>query len=172
MLKFLTVGAVIAAVLNTPVNGSLLTSAESVANQKVKASTSNLVVTVNAHAELTNAQTSINFPESSNTPEVVEQIDPTGIMLGLFVLGSAAIAVVLSTQDGNNRWKSISQKSKTDTILLKQASRRLQQKLLSLLHNDWDAANRLLAKVKMKNPNRSVDWYVEKVIYDLERDRA
>lgn len=176
MLKFLTVGAVIATVFNTQVNGSLLSSPESVVNQTLKATPLNLVVTdviANAHSELTNTQASIDFPDSSDTSEVVEQIDPTGIMLGLLVVGSVAVAVTLSTQNGNNRSiTKISQQSKADTILLKQASPRLQQKLLRLLHNDWDAANRLLSKVKMKNPNRSVNWYVEKVIYDLERDRA
>ncbi|KAB8316441.1 hypothetical protein SD81_024895 [Tolypothrix campylonemoides VB511288] len=178
MLKILTVGAVIATIFNTQVNGNLLTSPESIVNQTLKANPLNLVLTdviANAHTELTNnTQASIDFPDSSdNTSEVVEQIDATGLMLGLFVLGSVAVVVTLSTQNGNNRSISkISQQSKADTILLKQASPRLQQKLLRLLHNDWDAANRLLSKVKIKNPNRSVNWYVEKVIYDLERDRA
>lgn len=177
MLKFLTVGAVIATIFNTQVNGNLLTSPESVVNETLKASPLNLVVTdviANAHTELTNTtQASIDFPDSGDTSEVVEQIDPTGLMLGLFVLGSVAVVVTLSTQQGNNRSiTKISQQSKAYTILLKQASPRLQQKLLRLLHNDWDTANRLLSKVKMKNPNKSVNWYVEKVIYDLERDRA
>jgi hypothetical protein len=176
MLKFLTVGAVIATVFNTQVNGSLLSSPENIVNQTLKATPLNLVVTdviANAHTELTNTQASIDFPDSSDTREVVEQIDPTGIMLGLLVVGSVAVAVTLSRQNGNNRSiTKISQQRKANTILLKQASPRLQQKLLRLLHNDWDAANRLLSKVKMKNPNRSVNWYVEKVIYDLERDRS
>lgn len=52
-----------------------------------------------------------------------------------------------------------------------QANSRLQKKLLRLLHNDRNAADRLLTRTKMMHPDRSADWIVEKVIYDLERDR-
>jgi hypothetical protein len=177
MLKILTTGAVIAAVLNPQVNDSLLSLSQNVAHQT---RASNLVVTTNNQTELTHAQTSRDLPDSSHTPEVVEQIEPTGIMLGLLVLGSVAIVINLSQRNANDGLRPaggdrsisiISRKSETDSIL-QQASRRLRQKLLTLLHNDWDAANRLLAKVKTKNPHKSNDWYVEKVIYDLERDRA
>ncbi|MBD2019412.1 hypothetical protein H6F43_04335, partial [Leptolyngbya sp. FACHB-36] len=54
---------------------------------------------------------------------------------------------------------------------LDQASRKLQRRLLTLLHDDRQAADRLLAQVKLRHPDRSTDWCVEKVIYDLERDR-
>jgi len=42
---------------------------------------------------------------------------------------------------------------------------------MRLLHDDRDA-NRLISQVKMKKSNKSSNWYVEKVIYDLERDRG
>ena len=53
-----------------------------------------------------------------------------------------------------------------------QASRNLQIKLLRLLHNDRHTANRLIALAKARNPDKSIDWWVEKVIFDLERDRG
>ena len=53
-----------------------------------------------------------------------------------------------------------------------QASRNLQIKLLRLLHNDRHTANRLIALAKARNPDKSIDWWVEKVIFDLERDRT
>ena len=53
----------------------------------------------------------------------------------------------------------------------KQPSRNLQIKLLRLLNGDRYTANRLIALAKTKNPDRSLDWWVEKVIFDLERDR-
>lgn len=62
--------------------------------------------------------------------------------------------------------------SKDSTIRLDQASRELENKLLRLLHGDRSLAIRLLSEIKTQNPGKSVDWYVEKVIYDLERDRG
>lgn len=53
-----------------------------------------------------------------------------------------------------------------------QASRNLQIKLLRLLNNDRHTANRLIALAKARNPDKSTDWWVEKVIFDLERDRG
>lgn len=53
-----------------------------------------------------------------------------------------------------------------------QAARNLQIKLLRLLHNDRHTANRLIALAKARNPDKSIDWWVEKVIFDLERDRG
>jgi hypothetical protein len=47
----------------------------------------------------------------------------------------------------------------------------LQRKLLSLLHGDRKTAERLLRGVKENNPERDEDWYFEKVIFDLTRDR-
>ena len=43
---------------------------------------------------------------------------------------------------------------------------------MRLLHDDRETANRLLSQAKLKHPNKSVDWYADKVIYDLERDRG
>lgn len=111
---------------------------------------------------------------STNIPEVVEEVGEGRIVLGLLAVGGVA-GVVLGTTKAKNHFPSSSSssyKSKESTIRIEQASRELQRKLLRLLHNDSDTANRLLSQVKMKNPNRSINWYVEKVIYDLERDRG
>lgn len=148
------------------------------ANQWVKASTLNLVITEapKAPTEFNNAKTSILIAGSStNTPEVAEKLDEAGMLLGIAAVGASAVGVILSVKKANNLFKSNlrpSAESKENTIRLDQASRELQKKLLRLLHSDRDTANRLLSQVKMRNPNRSIDWYVEKVIYDLERDRG
>jgi hypothetical protein len=52
------------------------------------------------------------------------------------------------------------------------ASPRLQQRLVRLLHDDRAAASRLVAQAQIRYPGQSPNWYVEKVIYDLERDRG
>jgi hypothetical protein len=40
-----------------------------------------------------------------------------------------------------------------------------------LLNGNSRAATRLIRHARLKNPGRSEIWYVEKVIFDLERDR-
>lgn len=47
----------------------------------------------------------------------------------------------------------------------------LQAELIRLLHGDRAAAERLLHQAQIKYPGKSVDWYFEKVIGDLKRDR-
>lgn len=50
-------------------------------------------------------------------------------------------------------------------------NRALQADLLGLLKNDVPTAKRLLLYQRQLNPGKSDNWYLEKVIYDLERDR-
>jgi hypothetical protein len=47
----------------------------------------------------------------------------------------------------------------------------LQKKLLRMLHHDQATLDRLLRAAEYRHPGRSQQWYLEKVIYDLERDR-
>jgi tetratricopeptide (TPR) repeat protein len=49
---------------------------------------------------------------------------------------------------------------------------KLERKLLSLLSGDRSAATELLSQAKQKNPGKPVDWYFEKVIWDLESERS
>ncbi len=57
-------------------------------------------------------------------------------------------------------------------ITIDRLSRKHRAKLINLLHEDRSAANRLLTQAKLKYPNKTTDWYAEKVIYDLVRDRG
>lgn len=50
-------------------------------------------------------------------------------------------------------------------------NRALQADLLILLKGDVPAAKRLLIQQRRSKPGQSDNWYLEKVIYDLERDR-
>ena len=47
----------------------------------------------------------------------------------------------------------------------------VQRKLLRLVGDDRKIAVGLVKRLKMKNPDMPEDWYWEKAIYDLERDR-
>ena len=48
---------------------------------------------------------------------------------------------------------------------------KLEAKLLNLLGGDHATASRLLDQAKDSHPNQTRSWYLEKVIWDLERDR-
>lgn len=167
MLKFLHLGAALAAVLSTQVISTVATQSQNTTNEWKQASTHQLV--------LTQITSDFNY----DTPEVAEKIDSSTI-LGLAALGGGAVAVALSAKKAKQPalLSSIPSRSITSTldeestIRIEQASRKLQKKLLLLLHDERALANRLLNQVKSKNPNKSIDWYVEKVIYDLERDRG
>jgi hypothetical protein len=50
-------------------------------------------------------------------------------------------------------------------------NRQLQSDLLAILQGDVRTAKRLLKQQRQSAPGRSDNWYLEKVIYDLERDR-
>lgn len=170
MLKFLRLGAAIAAVLSTQFSNSLLTAQAHTEQQLVQASTS-LVITEIPNA--VNANSILIADSSTNTPDVLEKVGSAGIMLGLAAVGGGAIGVALSARNAKHSFKSGSiSLDKKDTIHLDQASRDLQKKLLRLLHDDRDTADRLLSQVKIKNPSKPINWCVEKVIYDLERDRG
>ncbi|MBE8989998.1 hypothetical protein [Nostoc sp. LEGE 12450] len=51
------------------------------------------------------------------------------------------------------------------------ASESLQNDLLSLLSGNGSVAIRLLKHQQQINPGKPANWYLEKVIYDLKRDR-
>lgn len=48
---------------------------------------------------------------------------------------------------------------------------RMKNRLVSLLSGDTAAADRLIEQAKQKNPGMPEDWYWERAIADLERDR-
>lgn len=50
-------------------------------------------------------------------------------------------------------------------------SRKHQAELLRLMGGDRAGAERLLELERRKNPGQDEDWYWDKVIYDLKRDR-
>ena len=94
-------------------------------------------------------------------------------MLAVAAAPMVAAGVILSARNNNSPSSFPKGNSSIQSqITIDQASRKLQRKLLTLLHEDKPTANRLLEQAKRKNPNRAIDWYVDQVIYDLERDRG
>ena len=60
----------------------------------------------------------------------------------------------------------VSQSYRTDP-----RNRDLQHQLMGMLQGDTATAKRLLRQQRRNHPGKSDNWYLEKVIYDLERDR-
>lgn len=59
-------------------------------------------------------------------------------------------------------------KSNSENLVL---DPKLEQRLMQMLSGDEAAARRLIESEKVRHPGRSENWYWEKVIYNLERDR-
>jgi hypothetical protein len=111
---------------------------------------------------------------SSDLPqELEEQFDKSALVLAAMIAGGVATGLVLK-QTKSRRGSTTGHLSllSQENNIAAQASRKLQRRLFTLLHEDREAANRLLTLAKLRYPNKTADWYVEKVIYDLERDRG
>ena len=168
MLNLFHLGA-IAAIFSSPVNSMLLTQAN--AERVVQQTTSTLIVTnetLNARTAVTELVVDYNL----TNPEVAEKVSPSEVAIALAAVGGAAVGAVLIASSVKPLKQTGLNLGTKDAIGIDQASRKLQQKLMRLLHDDRDTASRLLSQIKIKNPNKSINWYVEKVIYDLERDRG
>lgn len=114
----------------------------------------------------TNANT-ILIAASPSSPEAAESVG-VGALLAVAAIGGTAAGVILTARKANHPLINSNQNNR---IQIDQASSKLQKQLLRLLHNDRETANRLLAQIKLNHPNQSVNWAMEKAIYDLERDR-
>lgn len=93
--------------------------------------------------------------------------DATQLAAGLAILGAGTAIVAYSAKQRGLQTEPPHHRSAP----VEKANPRLQQKLLRLLHNDRKTAHRLLTYVQQTHPDRSPNWVLEKVIYDLERDR-
>jgi hypothetical protein len=176
MLQFLNLSATLAAVFMTQVTGAIASlPSKDTAARPVQASTHDLVV---SHEKYHVIPAILTADSDNNTLEETERVNPA-LVLGLTALGIAAVGAAMNAKGSDSsKLSSIpshfhsKSTASPGNIRIEQASRRLQKKLLRLLHDDRDTANRLLSQAQRKNPNKSVDWYAEKAIYDLERDRG
>lgn len=116
--------------------------------------------------------------QRSPTVEVGNEVNGE-VVLAIALAGSAAVGVGLTAIVERNQSSASSRRlplgnSRVQPAALDfaQVSRPLQHKLLRLLHEDRGAAHRLFAHASLKNPGKHPDWYAEKIIYDLVRDRG
>ncbi len=140
MLKYLPLGAALAAIVSTQIP---LNIPDTATNQRIQVS-------------------QLTIPNSQE-----EDNGGMGKLLTVALVGGTAAGVILTTKKAN---KTSDRHSTTTQI--DQASPKLRKQLLTLLHNDKETADRLVAQIKRNNPNQSTNWAAEKAIYDLERDRG
>lgn len=108
----------------------------------------------------------LNTDTNQNTPE---ELDNFGKILGLTALGVGATS--LAWHLNKNKAQSLSL-PKQDSLSIDSVSPKLRKKLLKLVYNNRQTANRLLIGASFSHQGRSIDWLADKVIYDLERDRG
>ena len=102
----------------------------------------------------------------NNTSESREKSSNTGKILGFTAVGAGIAGLVWHRSKTNRPNLNL----RENALWIDRANPRLQKKLLKLIR-DRQTANRLIAGVKFRYPDRDVDWLAEKVTYDLERDR-
>ena len=139
MLKYLPLGAALAAIVSTQIP---LNIPDPTANQRIQVS-------------------QLTIPNSQE-----EDNGGMGKLLTVALVGGTAAGVILTTKKANKT------SDRNTTAQIDQASPKLRKQLLTLLHNDKQTADRLVAQIKRNNPNQSTNWAAEKAIYDLERDRG
>jgi uncharacterized protein HemX len=116
-----------------------------------------------------------NFPtqQSQLRPIVEEPTSNTDQTIAAGAIAALGLGIL------GLSWKSMHRSSSAATTRSghtaassgRSANRSLQRQLHSLLHNDYQAAERLVSQTQAKHPDRSIDWCIEKAIYDLQRDR-
>ena len=106
--------------------------------------------------EIDHAQSIYREPKTEYTRQLIESI-PTG-----------SLDRIQQQQAGRGLipWSDISDLSDGN-----KPSAKLQYQLFAMVQGDWQVAKRLLNQLKSINPGHSEDWYWQKVIRDLERDR-
>ncbi|MBD2462163.1 hypothetical protein H6G89_14015 [Oscillatoria sp. FACHB-1407] len=66
----------------------------------------------------------------------------------------------------------VAQNNQTNSASTNWQVRPLHRRLLELVNGNEELANRLVERTRMSNPDQTLIWVYEKVIYDLERDRT
>jgi hypothetical protein len=110
----------------------------------------------------TTLHSSVSMQQAQLRPSLEDPTSNSNRTVAALALAALGVGVVAWS------WKAQPHASASKSVLMKPS---LQHKLLTLLHNDRQAANRLIQQTQVRHPDRSLDWCVEKVIYDLQRDR-
>ncbi|PZD75375.1 hypothetical protein C1752_00201 [Acaryochloris thomasi RCC1774] len=109
----------------------------------------------------------------SNRPSDTGSVEDFTKVIGIFglAMGTGMIGWHLTHSRRSSLSDSIFSINSRETSMLGHVNPKLKQKLLRLVHNQ-QTASRLLSSASLRYADRSPNWLAEKVIYDLQRDRA
>lgn len=147
-------------------------------NQLVKQTTTLKIVAVAAVASLltttTLNTTSVRDANLSSTSRETEQASQIGLILSAAAVVGLGVGALQANKSTNKTGAASHQQYQQEhnILTIDQVNSKLRAQLLTLLHRDIPGINRLLNQAKFKYPNRTNNWYAEKVIYDLTRDRG
>jgi len=113
----------------------------------------------------------IVFTADISSDNVGNQMGDNGKTITLIAAGVGTAGLIWSLNRKNQTLSPAKNHHPQNDISIEQANPRLRQELLRLLGGDRQTANRLVAGIKQTHPEKSINWAVEKAIYDLERDR-
>jgi lipoate synthase len=94
------------------------------------------------------------------------------ISIGLLVLFSVAGLVFLYSAMEKSSAKSRADSIFSDWLKNTEVDERLRRRTIALLNNNMQTVERLLAQARQNHPDRSEQWYWEKILHDIERDRG
>ncbi|BAZ09345.1 hypothetical protein NIES4071_11530 [Calothrix sp. NIES-4071] len=146
-------------------------------NQLAKQTTTLKVLAATAVASLlttaTLNTTSVREANLSSTREA-EQASQVGLILSAAAIVGLGVGALQANKGTHKTGAASGQQYQQDhnILTIDQVNSKLRAQLLTLLHRDIPGINRLLNQAKFKYPNRTNNWYAEKVIYDLTRDRG
>lgn len=160
------------AIISTGIVSSLLTLSLRAAPAfgKVENSTSNSRQERALPVQENSKYQPVVFAADVSSDNVGNQFGKNATILGLAAIGAGTAGVVWSL---NRQNPTLSTKSayNQNHFSIEQANPRLRQELLRLVGGDRQTANRLVNGIKQSHPEKSINWAVEKAVYDLERDR-
>ncbi|MEM9923223.1 MAG: hypothetical protein AAF915_05625 [Cyanobacteria bacterium P01_D01_bin.50] len=110
------------------------------------------------------------FTADVSSENLGNRINENGKILAFAAVGVGTAGIIWSLNRQNKPFSTQSA-NRQGNISIEQANPRLRQELLRLVGGDHQTANRLVAGIKQSHPEKSINWALEKVIYDLERDR-
>ncbi|MEL6457784.1 MAG: hypothetical protein AAFY21_07540 [Cyanobacteria bacterium J06641_2] len=160
------------AIISTSIVSSLLTLSlrAAPAFAKVENSTSNTRQERTLPVQENSKNQPVVFTADVSSDNIGNQVGDNTTILGLAAIG-AGTAGLLWSLNRQNPTLSTQTANQQNQISIEQANPRLRKELLRLVGGDSRTANRLIAGIKQNHPGKSINWVVEKVIYDLERDR-
>lgn len=151
MLKLLPVGAALATIVSTQVPEILplaVNTAERVSTAALVVKREPSLVTQSASATIAQAR--------YRTPQ---QTDDSGQVGTLVVLGAIGATAAVAIASSTNKFQS---GTTTKQGGFDKASPKLQKRLMTLLHNDRAAANRLTENIKLNHPHQSTNWRLKR----------